>query len=294
MAGKRANKQQGGTDEPGSLSRTPIYHQIFMLLKGKIHDGEYAVGQYLPGERELCEMFGISRITAVRVLNELAANGLVVREQGRGTRVSFVARGMLMRGPAEYAGEEKPVGHTLSVHDYLSTLRRRAPDSGAVTLYEFGEAEAPEAVAKALAIPAGERVQKAARVWRFAGLPYNHLVTMVPSSIACIWTGEDLLAKPLSVLIEEAGIRIDRIDEHVSATMADMELSQRLEVPFGSPLLRVIRILHDRHGKPIEYMVGHYPPDRYQYRVSLSRRGVSKTSEFPPRSGSIDPDSVDI
>ena len=267
---------------PPGPEREPLYRRIFVQLRKKIRDGEYIVGQYLPGERELCESYGISRITAVRVLNDLAASGLVVREQGRGTRVSYVARGRLMRGPTEFSQSPGENGQfAASVKDFLSTMRRAAPEDGAVTLFDFCDEKANSGVAEALDIPLGSPVRKMTRVWRFAGRPYNHLESYMPTAIANVWSRDAILHKPLALLIEDAGLNIGRIEENVSATLATDELAARLEVPVGSALLKVVRVQYERSGAPLQFVVGHYPSERYQYRVSLSRKGVRKTSRFP-------------
>src|SRR5687768_6670605 len=70
-----------------ATSPTPLYHQIFVLLREKIYRGDYKIDSYLPSEQEIVVSFGVSRITAKRALDEIAAAGLAVREQGRGTRV---------------------------------------------------------------------------------------------------------------------------------------------------------------------------------------------------------------
>src|SRR6185436_2135279 len=81
--------------------RTPLYHRIFMILRSKIIAGDFSEASYLPSENELAKMYGVSRITTIRALNELAAQGLVSRERGRGTRVRLVESGTIVRGPAE-------------------------------------------------------------------------------------------------------------------------------------------------------------------------------------------------
>ncbi len=255
-----------------------------MLLRSKIHEGEYLEGQYLPGERELCEIYGISRITAVRVLNELAAAGLVVREQGRGTRVRFVAQGILTRGPmAKLTAAARPNARAPSVEEFLDVLRARP--STEVTLHGFDLVEARGMVAKSLALRDGAKVQIATRVWRFEGKPFNHLTTHVPGEIAKAWTPEMLTRKPLSLLLEETGVKIDLIQDRVTATLADMVLAERLEVSFGAPLLRVSRIVHDVDSRPVEYMIGYYPPERYEYAVSLSRWSGRKPADVEATAG---------
>ncbi|MGY4706656.1 extracellular solute-binding protein [Candidatus Bipolaricaulota sp. J31] len=69
-------------------SATPLYLQIKEILKERIERGEYAPGERLPTEMELCEMFGVSRITVRQALNELAKEGLLYRQRGSGTYVN--------------------------------------------------------------------------------------------------------------------------------------------------------------------------------------------------------------
>ncbi len=70
-------------------SPTPLYHQIYMILKAKIEEGDMPRDCVLPGEHALAEAFNVSRITAKRALNELARSGYVLRYRGRGTCVIY-------------------------------------------------------------------------------------------------------------------------------------------------------------------------------------------------------------
>ena len=66
---------------------TPLYFQLYTLLKSCIVDGTFQRGMRLPTEKELSDEFGISRITAKRALDELAGDNLVERRRGKGTHV---------------------------------------------------------------------------------------------------------------------------------------------------------------------------------------------------------------
>jgi DNA-binding FadR family transcriptional regulator len=66
-------------------SPTPLYHQLFSLLKSRILDGTLALGLRLPPEEQLADLFSVSRITAKRAMDDLATEGLVERRRGRGT-----------------------------------------------------------------------------------------------------------------------------------------------------------------------------------------------------------------
>ncbi|HBQ64203.1 MAG TPA: GntR family transcriptional regulator [Clostridiales bacterium] len=65
-----------------------LYEKIFNFIKRKIEAGEYAPGQQVPSEKELCSLFNVSTITAVRALIELERAKYIVRRKGSGSFVS--------------------------------------------------------------------------------------------------------------------------------------------------------------------------------------------------------------
>ena len=67
---------------------TPLYQQIFEDIKASIENGTYVPQQKIPSEPELSEEYGVSRITVRRAIEELCADGYLVKQQGRGTFVS--------------------------------------------------------------------------------------------------------------------------------------------------------------------------------------------------------------
>jgi len=68
-------------------SMQPLYQQIYSHLKEDILTQKYSSGKRLPTEKEICEMFHVSRITSKKALNMLAEEKLIVRIKGRGSYV---------------------------------------------------------------------------------------------------------------------------------------------------------------------------------------------------------------
>ncbi|WP_048645708.1 GntR family transcriptional regulator [Nitratireductor soli] len=66
----------------------PLYEQVRRRILSEIGAGRLAEGSFLPSEFELCETYGVSRITLRRAVGELCAEGLLIRQQGRGTLVA--------------------------------------------------------------------------------------------------------------------------------------------------------------------------------------------------------------
>jgi GntR family transcriptional regulator len=239
-------------DSSPSAPAAPLYQQIFTTLREKIYLGEYPDGAFLPTEHELSEIFGVSRITAKRALDEISAAGLAVREQGRGTRVCIAAQSTSLRG--KIGG----LLHSLHAKGYSS-----------VRVLEFAYVDAVGEIAERLRLAPGEQVQRAVRVWHGENGPYSLLTTFVPERLGRSWGRTDLENKPLISLLEEYGATISRAEERVTATSAQTDSAIRLEVEAGTPLLQVTRALFDQTHGPVELLVGLYPPDRYQYSVTL-------------------------
>ena len=245
---------------------TPLYHQIYVILRDKIYDGGYAENARLPSEQELVHMFGVSRITAKRALNELAAAGLAVRERGRGTRVRFTLPAPPIRS---------------SVEGLLENLLMMGLKTE-VQLLEFAYVRATGDEARALKCAPGHTVQRAVRVRRLEGEPFSHLTTAVPEDIGRSYSRKDLASKPLLALLERCGVVVSGAEQTITATLADTQVAPLLEVEVGSPLLRISRIVCDQRDRPVEYIIGLYRPDRYQHQMMLSRVQVGKRNAWSP------------
>ncbi len=66
---------------------TPRYRQVYDILKRKIQQGDFLVGDYLPSENDLCATFNITRTTARKALEELQRDGFILRQHGKGSLV---------------------------------------------------------------------------------------------------------------------------------------------------------------------------------------------------------------
>ncbi len=251
--------RQAGRRPPRPLSDghlpTPLYHQIYVLLREQIVSGTYAPRAALPTEHELMRRFHVSRITVKRALDELAAEGLVERSRGRGTRVVEALR------PAPVSGNISGLLENL----LMVGLKTR------VQIVDFGYVPASAEVARALAVKEGTEVQRAIRVRSRAGVPLSFTTSYVPAEIGRTYGRKDLAREPLLALLERTGVLIGSADQTISAILADTLVAPRLKVRVGSPLLSVTRTVADQNGRPVEYINILYRPDRYQYRMKLAR-----------------------
>ncbi len=234
---------------------TPLYHQIYVLIREKIYSGAYGNGTLIPSESELEKMFAVSRITVKRALDTLASEGLVTRQRGRGTTVTFNA-------PVSSSG-----GNMESLlEDMLAIVKETT-----VQILEFDYITAPPQVTDALKLEPSATVQHTVRIRHKDGTPFSYAETYVPEDIGRSFSREELKNQPLLALIERAGVAISRARQTVTATLADGATGPALNLNIGSPLLKISRIVYNESDRPVEYITLYYWPGLYQLNQDLSR-----------------------
>lgn len=236
-------------------ARVPLYHQLFMILRGRIYSGDIALGDRLPSEQELCVEFGVSRITAKRSLNELAEAGLVIRERGRGTSV-------VRRPPSPVV--------TSSIEGWLENISLMGMTT-TVNVLSFDYVEASPEVADALQIESRAIVQRSVRVRSLEGEPMSYLTTFVPEDIGLQYDRDDLSDQPLLHLLERAGVSVAAAQQTISADVADAKVGRALGIQVGVPLIEVVRVVEDTHARPVEFIRVLYRPDLYRFKMSMQR-----------------------
>lgn len=235
---------------------TPLYHQVYMVLREKIRHGDISHDSMMPGEQELSRCFDVSRITVKRALNDLAAEGLVTRHRGRGTVVTGGSTVPMVKG---------------SFDTLIESLRRMGLETE-VELLEVVNVKASDTLAEQLKIPPGSKVQRATRLRKLQGEPFSYLVTYVPREIAARYTIKQLSSTPLLKLLERAGAAPIEAEQWITATGADPLVAKALDVSPGTPLLKIERVMRGAKGVPVQLIHAHYRPDRFQYHVRTQRR----------------------
>ena len=244
--------------------------EVFLSLREQIANGRLATGQKLPGEEQLAEAYGVSRVTVRRALDVLADSGLVERRAGSGTTVA-----------GKYARGSAIVMDFTTLLPQLVEIGRRTR----ISLLSYGFGAPPGFVAKALGLPDGEDVQIASRVRSADNTPFSHLTTYVPADIARSFSRDDLATTPLYQLLERGGVQIADARQTVSATLAGPEIADALNVPVGSALLSLERVVHDIEGRGVEYLSGLYRPDMFRLDMNLARVGQGATRHWEPTIG---------
>jgi GntR family transcriptional regulator len=226
------------------------------VLRERLAAGEFPRGAPLPGELQLARNYGVSRVTLRAALALLVREKLIVRHRGRGTYV---------RPGADLPASGAPL---LGLLENLVAMGLKTT----VRVLQLTDVAAAADIAAALRIRAGDKVQKAVRVRSHRGGPVSYLTTYVPTAVAR-FTRRKLGATPMLQLFDQAGVKVAGAEQTVSAKLADPTTARLLDVEIGAPLLAVTRVVHDQMQRPVQLLRGLYRPDRYHYRMQLTRGG---------------------
>src|SRR6187431_1943063 len=237
---------------------SPLYQQIKGLILQSLQAGEWKPGDAIPSEMDLAARFRVSQGTVRKAIDELAAENLVVRRQGKGT---FVA--------------------THAEQHVRYRFLKLVPDSGdrdsegaaGREILDCRRLRASADIARALALRTGDPVVQVRRVLTFGGVPTILEDLWLPGNAFKGLSADQMAAwqGPTYAMFElEFGVRMVRAEEKIRAVAADAQHAQLLAVPEGSPLLSVERLAHTYNDVPMELRRGLYRTDTHHYRNDLS------------------------
>jgi GntR family transcriptional regulator len=198
---------------------------------------------------------------------------LIVREAGRGTRPVTRSGAGAGAGRASGVGGADVSAHPVSRLTGLLENIVQASRSTTVKVLEWRQIQASDSLAQALQIAPGEAVRKAARCRSAPEGPVSYITTYLPESKVRGFGRRELSITPILQLLQESGVELGRARQTVSARAANAQVAKALEVPVGTALLSVRRLVMDADDRPVQLLHGLYRPDRYEYQMELSRVG---------------------
>jgi GntR family transcriptional regulator len=215
----------------------PLYKEVKRVLTHSLSQGEWRPGEALPSEAKLAQRYGVSIGTLRKAIDELVAEGVVLRRQGSGTYVAQHGASRLMF----HFFHVVPRGGEKQYPDTTTLAFRR------------GRAEAAEAAKLQLAT--GDPVLRVRNLLALGGKPVilDDLVLpqrLFPDLTEKILTGRDNTIYHLYQT--RYGINVLRTSERLSAALADAETAKLLNLKKGAPLLEINRVAFTYHSAPVE------------------------------------------
>ncbi len=247
-------------------SPIPYYVQLKHALNQGIEGGYWKPGDRLPSEAELCQLFGVSRTVVRQALSEMAYEGLVVREKGRGT---FVAEPKI---------RSRSLVHSL-VGFYEDMAERGLPP--VTKVLEQAIVPASQQIATSLELEPMTPVIKLVRLRFVQDEPIVLVSSYLPYDICPKLVNADLTHQSLyAFLRQECGLSLARGRRRIEAVLANDHEADLLQIEKGAPLLRLDSVSYLEDGTPLEYFNGVFRTDRSQFEVEIDRsRGAAGRSE---------------
>lgn len=245
----------GNPSSGPSPTFSPLYQQIKALITQSLQSGEWRPGELIPSEVELANRFKVSQGTVRKAIDELSAENLVVRRQGKGT---FVATHLEARAQFRFLRLKPDVGEA------------HYPDNN---MLDAKRVRAPADIARQLDIKTGDSVFFLKRVQFFNGAPTILEELWLPGQIFKGLSLERVLQYkgPMYALLEtEFGTQMIRAVESIKAVVADQDASSLLSVAVNTPLLSVNRVSFTYGDKAVEVRRSLYVTNHHHYQNELS------------------------
>ena len=236
---------------------SPLYQQIRQAMLASLQAGEWKPLQAIPSEMELAKRYQVSQGTVRKAIDELAAENLLVRRQGKGT---FVA-----------SHDEQQVEYRfLRLHPDTGTLASEGRAQRHIV--EFRRVRAPAELARQLQLNSGDTVLHIRRVLAFAGTPTVLEDIWLPVGLFRGLTAEamtDYQGATYAMFEKDYGVRMVRAEEKLRAVLADATQAAALGTIQGAALLQVERISYTYNDQPVEVRKALNRTDRHHYKNTL-------------------------
>ncbi|MDC1100617.1 GntR family transcriptional regulator [Methylophilaceae bacterium] len=232
----------------------PLYEEVKKKITQSLILGEWVPGEAIPSEIELANIYDVSQGTVRKAIDDLSAESILVRRQGKGTYVATHNEENIqlrfLRLTSQFGLNEKLDNQLIS----------------------FSKEKATNKLAKILNINPSSTIISVARILTFNEKPLIFDVIKIPAQSFRGLTAEMIVENNGSMyrMYEtDFGVRMLRADEKIKAISANLETASHLKVQENHPLLSVERISYTYKNKPLEWRLGLCVTDNHFYRSEL-------------------------
>ena len=228
------------------------YQEIANKLRAQIQAGVYKSGEQLALEREMCEQYGVSRITIKRAVDELVKEGLVVKRRGSGTFVKSLED-----------EDVKELSMANQFSGFAATFKGR---NVGTKVLRFDIIHPEEEVAAKLQMSVDDFIYDIVRVRSLDGQPVVIEYTQMPIQLIPGIKRQVLEKSSYGYIEEELKLKIQSAHRTVRAVMPTEEEKKELDIKGVLPLLEVTQVAFLDDGRPFEFSIAHHRADRNVFR----------------------------
>lgn len=231
-------------------NKVPKYKEISRDLFAQIQDGHLKAGDQVMTESELCERYGVSRMTARKALELLAAEGLVRRTAGKGTFVNAIRVEKSRAAVTSFSSDIRSAGMT--------------PGSILVEYRTMRGSALPKIIAEELEVQPEELVHSISRIRTADELKVALNHTYIPCSLLPALDTRMLEGSFYDYISQEYGMEICTGSLTSEAVLPTPEQEKLLGIK-DCALLEVSHVSYLADGRPFEYTITYYVNSRIVY-----------------------------
>lgn len=238
------------------FNQMPKYVTVRDHLRRRILTME--LGEKLPAEPQLCDEYHVSRITLRHAIGDLIQEGLLVREQGRGT---FRADGNQSNDESEVISG-KIVGYYRQQQNLGSTVTSKVLDNSVVT---------KASMARKLQLEDDDKLIRLERLRIVNGNPKQHVITYLSAQRFAKVLEHDFSTGSLYEFLEENyAVRLIRNEIAIHIATLNARIAWMLDAPEGQVVLSMESLVYDEFGSPIAMNVSLYPQDESEIKFVIT------------------------
>ena len=234
-----------------------MYRRIADAIRTKISNGEYKVGEALPTEAQLRELFSVSRVTVRQAIKLLVENGELESVQGSGTYV-----------------KENKINY--DIYQQTSFQEKWAHVNAATysDVIAFEIKQASIAMAEHLDIKEGERIFYVKRVRYVDDSPITVEETWMPTEMFPDLTYQVMQGSKYQFIEKQKGLIIDRSEQEIIPVLPPDDIAKLLDIDPKQPIIekRTRGYLHD--GRVFEYSRNYFKSNNYKFTLIAKRHKV--------------------
>lgn len=233
-------------------SHIPIYYQLEVEIKELIK--ELNPGDPIYSERKFSEKYEISRMTVRQAINNLVAEGVLVRQRGKGTFVAAPKVEQELSGMTSFSEDMKKRGLTPQTK-----------------ILDFKKIASTMTIANKLNIQEGDMVYEVTRLRIADDIPMALETSYIPVHLIKELQVETLHASFYEYVEDTLQLKISHATQTLQSTLAELEESASLGIASGAPVLLMERFGYLENGTPFEYVKSIYRGDRYKFVIDMKR-----------------------
>ncbi|KRG15915.1 GntR family transcriptional regulator [Lederbergia galactosidilytica] len=234
-------------------NRLPLYYQLMDILVGKIDAGELKEHDRLPSERELCEMYDVSRTTVRQAMQELEKENYIYKQHGKGTFVS-----------------PKVINQSLvKFYSFTEEMKKinKVPSTKVLAFERIG---CESKLAIKMGLVEGEQLYKITRLRLADDIPMLYEISYLPVSKFPDLQVESLKKQPMYTIFRDLyQVGLTKASERFRAVPTTKEEADLLQINENEPSLLIERLTYEDE-MVVEYTSTIARGDKFTYSVELN------------------------